>query len=92
MAYLYQETYGVEAQIQRMGSLEDLYRTMKSVYKEQPGNIFAWMGMFYQYYMTNGSTSLGKLDNDRYPEVAPISVETFLKAHTKENIAKSGQF
>jgi hypothetical protein len=92
MAHLFQEAYGVEPQIQRMGSLEDLHETMISVFKEQPDNPFAWMGMFYQYYMANGSTSLGELDNERYPGVVPKSVETFLKARTKESVAKSAWF
>jgi hypothetical protein len=92
MAHLYQKVYGVEPQIQRMGSLEDLREKMTSIFKENPRNIYAWMGMYYQYYMANGSTSLGKLDNERYPGVVPKGLETFLKGYTKETVANSARF
>lgn len=92
MAELYQKVYGVEPKIQRLGSLEDLYEKMTAVFKEQGPNSYAWMGMFYQYWMTNGKTSLGKLDNERYPVVKPKDLETFLKGYTKDTVGDSRQF
>jgi hypothetical protein len=82
----------VKPDIQHMGSLDDLYEKMQVAFKNSPGNPFAWMGMFYQYYIQNGSTSLGKLDNERYTSVKPVTVEEFLKAHTKESLGKSSLF
>jgi len=41
IAQLYQSVYGVEPQVQRMGSLEDLYNKMTSDFKENPTNPFA---------------------------------------------------
>ena len=92
LAQLYQQAYGTEPQVQRLGSLEDLYTKMTAVFKENPANYYAWMGMFYQYYMLNGSTSLDNLDNERYPSVKPITVEDFLKKYGKDTIGQSAQF
>jgi len=86
MAKIYQDVYGVEPQLQPMGSLEDLYNTMTSVFQKAPGNVYAWMGMYYQYYMLNGKTLLGELSNDHYPQIVPTTIETFLKSHTKESV------
>jgi len=82
----------VKPEIQQIGSLDDLHSKMQVAFKSQPENIFAWMGMFYQYYMQNGSTLLGELDNERYPAVKPVTVEEFLKLHTKESLGKSAFF
>jgi len=45
MAAAYREVYGEEPNIEHRGSLEDLYRTMYQVKEQNPGNIWAWMGM-----------------------------------------------
>jgi hypothetical protein len=45
MAATYKEVYGEEPNIMHRGSLEDLYRTMHQVKEQNPGNIWAWMGM-----------------------------------------------
>ncbi len=92
MAELYQKVYGVEPKIQRLGSLEDLYEKMTAVFKEQGPSSYAWMGMFYQYWMTNGKTSLGKLENERYSVVKPKDLETFLQGYTKDTVGDSRQF
>jgi hypothetical protein len=92
LAKLYGEVYGVETKLERQGSLDDLYEKMMVAQKQNPGNKYAWMGMFYEYYMTNGSTALGKLDNERYPGAVPSSLEAFLKAHTKETVGKAFMF
>ncbi|KAH9203992.1 hypothetical protein DL95DRAFT_131625 [Leptodontidium sp. 2 PMI_412] len=92
MAELYQKVYGVEPNVQRMGSLEDLHGKMTAVFKEQAANPYAWMGMYYQYWMSNGQTALERLDNERYPVVKPKDLETFLKGYTKDTVGISNQF
>ena len=78
--------------IERKGSLDDLYSIMMSIYEKNKSNQYSWLGMFYQYYMANGSTVLGKLDNDRYPNVKPVSAKTFLEGYTKDNVGKAAFF
>lgn len=92
LAQLYEKRYEIKPEVQQLGSLDDLYGKMQAAFKNQPGNPFAWMGMFYQYYMQNGSTWLGTVDNKRYPVVQPVTVEEFLKGHTKERLGKSAFF
>jgi len=45
IAAVFKEVYGKEPSIKRMGSLEDLYRTMHQVKQRNPGNMWAWLGM-----------------------------------------------
>ncbi|TGO85685.1 hypothetical protein BPOR_0373g00040 [Botrytis porri] len=92
LAYLYQETFRVEPSIQGLGSLQDLHGNMTFVFKENPRNGFSWIGLYGQYWMSNGQTLLGDTDNGRFPEVVPTTVEEFLKGHTKESLGKSTQF
>jgi len=92
LAQLYHQAYGVEPQVQHLGSLEDLYAKMTAAFKENPANYYAWMGMFYQYYMLKGTTSLDSLDNERYPSVKPITVEDFLKKYGKDTVGQSSKF
>jgi hypothetical protein len=92
MAQLYQNVYGVETKVQRMGTLEDLHEKMTTIFKEQEANTYAWIGMYYQYWMANAQTALGKLDNERYPVVKPKDLETFLKGYTKDTVGISNHF
>ena len=81
----------MEPKIEHLGSLQDLYNTMTALFK-QPDNPYGWIGMYYQYYMQNGQTVLGKTDNERYPGLVPTSVEEFLKMHSRESVGNSGRF
>ncbi len=47
---------------------------------------------YLRYHMLNGRTSLGRLDNSRYPTVKPKSVEQFLALHTNESLDGSWMF
>ena len=92
MAEAYQKVYGVEPKVQRLGSLEELYQKMMAVFNEKDPSYYAWAGLFYQYWMANGKTLLGKLDNERYPVVKPKDLESFLKGYTKDTVGSSNQF
>jgi NmrA-like family len=89
LARSFEEAYGVTLTVQRLGSLDDLFTKMHLLHQQQPKNVYAWGGLFYQYYTTNGSTLLGKLDNDKFPNVQPSSVETLLKSFSIDTIANS---
>lgn len=91
LAQLYQEAFGGEPHVQHLGSLQDLHDHMTRVFKENPQNGFAWVGLYGQYWMSNGKTLLGKTDNERYPSVVPTTVEEFLKGHTKDSVGNSAQ-
>lgn len=92
MAKAYEDVYGIEPKVERLGSQEDLFEKMTGVFKKNPANIYAWMGMYYQYVMAKEETQLGKLDNDQYPSVKPKSLADFFRSFTKDTVGKSGQF
>ena len=91
MAKLYEQVYGVEAKLEKKGELEDLKKAMQETFKKDPQNVYAWLGMHYQYWMSNGKTSLGTdLDNEKLSEaVKPTTVEEFLKKHSRDTVGKS---
>jgi hypothetical protein len=42
---------------------------------------------FYNYYCSNGQTHLGRdLDNDKYPNIEPVTFEAFLGANKMEEL------
>lgn len=92
IAAVFKERYGGEPTLEKKGSLDDLYNTMIPVFKKDPQNIYSWMGMFYQYYMLNGSTLARSHDNDRYPSFKAQNIEMFLKNHSQKEIEKSSFF
>ncbi len=92
MAKVYQEVYGVEPKVERLGSQEDLFEKMTGVFKKDPSNMYAWMGMYYQYLMAKERIQLGTVDNDRYPSVKPKSLADFFRSFTKDTVGKSNQF
>ncbi|CAJ2513566.1 Uu.00g016850.m01.CDS01 [Anthostomella pinea] len=90
MAQAYSHAYGVEPKVECQGSLDELYKSAKESFKQDPKNAYAWMGPHYQYYMGNGSTTLrGTLDHDRYLGFKPKSVEEFLKEYTKDSVGNA---
>ncbi|KAE8141843.1 nmrA-like family protein [Aspergillus pseudotamarii] len=86
------EVYGKKPQLERLGSLQDLYTHMQAKFKEDPSNIFAYLASFYQYYCTNGQTYLKKeLDNVKYPQVKPATFQSFMQSHTPQGLSDSYQ-
>lgn len=89
---IYQQVYGIEPEVKHDGSLEALYEEMTATFEKYPDNPYAWMPLYYRYYMWNGSTLLGELSNDRYPHIVPTSIETFLKSHSRETVGNQYQW
>ena len=89
MAQLYEKVYGVDSTVRTLGTREELHDKMRAAFEMQPGNSFAWMALFYQYFQQEPSTLLGELDNKRYPNVKVAGLEDFLLAHTKEDVGTS---
>ncbi|KAF9638036.1 hypothetical protein BFW01_g8933 [Lasiodiplodia theobromae] len=77
---------GVQAQVETLGTLDSLYKRMHELKQQYPENPFKYMAMFYQYYCVNGQCYLGDLDNGRYPEVRPESLEDFLRRATETTL------
>lgn len=92
LAEVYEKVYEIKPELRYKGTLDELFATMTTAYKEQPQNPYAWLGSFYMYYMLNGSTLLKNLDNDRYPGLKPASVEDFLRKHTKDAVGSAAFF
>ncbi|KAI1208539.1 nmrA-like family protein [Annulohypoxylon truncatum] len=93
---LFERVYGVKPKVDRQGSLDDLFKLMNEKREKDPKNIFSYLFLFFQYYMIEGTTDIGpELDNDRYPQVKPVSWEDYLRMVPKDQlptaITKVGQ-
>lgn len=86
---VYEEVYGITPTVQRQGSLEDLNKMMREAFRQDPANAYAWMGMHYQYYMSSGSVSLGKTENERLGGRTPQGVKEFLQSWPRNKVAMS---
>ncbi|KAJ5674765.1 nmrA-like family protein [Penicillium maclennaniae] len=86
------EVYGKKPELERLGSLHDLYNKMQATFQKDPSNIYAYLAMFYQFYCTNGQTYLKKdLDNSKYPEVVPVTFKKFLQTHQMGELSATYQ-
>lgn len=84
VAQIYEKVYGVKTKTESLGELQDLQSKMRSAREQNPTNPYAWIGMHYQYWMEKEEVRLPELHNERYPSVAPTSLEDFLRARPIE--------
>ncbi|KAE8137346.1 NmrA-like family protein [Aspergillus pseudotamarii] len=86
----YEKVYGVKANLERLGSLDDLYKFMHETRAQNPADIYGYMSLFFYYYWINGQTFVGLgLDNDRYPQVKPINWEEYMRQWPLEQFPSS---
>ncbi|KAE8370869.1 NAD(P)-binding protein [Aspergillus caelatus] len=86
------EVYGKRPRLVQLGSKDDLYQKMHSIYDKNPSDVYAYIALFYQYYCINGQTYLKpELDNVKYPTVRPITFKQFMQSHTIEELSDSYQ-
>ncbi|KAK6218372.1 hypothetical protein QIS74_06252 [Colletotrichum tabaci] len=79
-------------QLRRLGSLTDLYDTVKDIHRRDPSNLASWGPKAFIYWCTNGVAHLGnELDNEKYSYIVPANVEDFLRAHKDTEVAVAGQ-
>ncbi|OGM42488.1 NmrA-like family protein [Aspergillus bombycis] len=88
IAQSYEKVYGVRANLERLGSLDDLYKFMHEKQAQNPADIYGYM--FFYYYWINGQTFVGpQLDNDKYPQVKPVSWEEYMRQWPLEQLPSS---
>ncbi|KAH7141144.1 hypothetical protein EDB81DRAFT_870318 [Dactylonectria macrodidyma] len=89
---IYEKIYQSPLHLKRLGCLDELYSTVKDEFKKDSNNVMAWAPGCFAYWCTNGVARLGdNLDNKKYPNIAPVSMEGFLKAHKKEDVTIADQ-
>ncbi|PLB50922.1 NmrA-like family protein [Aspergillus steynii IBT 23096] len=90
IAQTYENVYGVKAKLESLGSLDDLYKTMHDKRASNPADFYSYMSLFFYYYWVNGQTFVGpELDNEKYPEVKPVSWEDYMKQWPLEQLPTS---
>ena len=69
---------GSRLEERRLGSTEELKGKIAAI-KGSSDDPMAYVMLQYQWAMVTGKAKLDPLDNARYPEVEPISVEAFIR-------------
>jgi uncharacterized protein YbjT (DUF2867 family) len=73
------EATGQQLEVRELGTTDELRAEIERR-KESAEDPFEYIPLQYQWAMTTGKAKLRDLDNDRYPDVMPISVAEFLAA------------
>ncbi|KAJ5329898.1 nmrA-like family protein [Penicillium brevicompactum] len=90
IAETYEKVYGVKTGLERLGSLDELYKIMHEKRAQNPADFYSYMSLFFYYYWINGQTFVGpEVDNAKYPEVKPVSWEDYMKQWSLEQLPTS---
>ncbi|KAG8665123.1 hypothetical protein FPOAC2_14376 [Fusarium poae] len=83
LAELYERVTGQKTKVICNGTLDDLYKHMQEQKKKYQGQSpWLYLPLFYTYYTTNGTMLMkDPLDNSRYPNIKPQTLEEFIKTH-----------
>ncbi|KAJ6134026.1 hypothetical protein N7523_000348 [Penicillium sp. IBT 18751x] len=88
----FERVYGCPMRIDRLGSIDELYGTVKEAFNRDPNDLASWAPGCFAYWCINGKAYLGdNLDNKRYPNVEVIDLEAFLAGHKMEELHKADQ-
>jgi hypothetical protein len=87
MAEIYEKVYGAKASLKHLGSLEELKKKMTQASTENPADVGAWMGLYYNHFMSNGSTRMDGTEHEGYA-IKPKSLEEFLGATQREKLPR----
>jgi nucleoside-diphosphate-sugar epimerase len=69
------------------GSIEDLEKSIEEK-KRTASHPFEWIAWQYHHNMVTGRAKLDPLDNGRYPEVKPMTVEEFARLHGRTAVGR----
>ncbi|RTE72593.1 hypothetical protein BHE90_012993 [Fusarium euwallaceae] len=86
---LFDSQYGLKPELNLVGSKEDLYKHMYEVQEKEPDNVFKYMVLFYKYFLINGQTHLGAIENSKYPDIKPETFRDFLSRHTVDQLSQA---
>ncbi|KAJ5768160.1 hypothetical protein N7533_000743 [Penicillium manginii] len=88
----FDRVYGCQMRIDRLGSIEELYGAVEEAFNRDPNDLARWVPACFAYWCTNGKAYLGdNLDNNRYPAVEVVDLESFLVGHKMEELHKADQ-
>lgn len=83
----FERVYGVKPKVERQGSQDDLFKHMNEQRAKDPKNIFSYLFLFFHYYMIKDLCDCGpQLDNDKYPQVKPVTWEDYLRSVPLEQL------
>ena len=83
---LLEEFVGRKLEAQHAGSVEDLRRIIDERKRQDPADQYAYL-FEYVWTMVSGKGKLHPLDNDRYPDIWPMTMREFLFRNISRRIA-----
>lgn len=74
-----EKALGRSLESRSLGTVEEL-RLLINEKKRTATNPWEWISLQYTWCMVSGKGKLRKLDNERYPQIRPVSVESFVRS------------
>ena len=74
-----EKALGRTLEARSLGTVEEL-RLLIDAKKRTATDPWEWISLQYTWCMVSGKRQLRKLDNARYPQIKPISVESFVRS------------
>ncbi|KAI6765436.1 hypothetical protein HG530_006506 [Fusarium avenaceum] len=88
----YERFYQSSLHLKHLGSLDELYSTVKSQFEKHPNDAMTWAPECFAYWCMNGIAILGdNLDSQEYPNVVTTDLDGFFRSHKKEDIPTADQ-
>ncbi|EFN60032.1 hypothetical protein CHLNCDRAFT_133245 [Chlorella variabilis] len=81
VAAAYKEVYGKELPSKCLGSIDDLAEELSRRMQADPSAWQICVPLMYQRVVFDGSAKLQHVANDRYPDVHPTDMRSFLRQH-----------
>ncbi|KAF3392677.1 hypothetical protein F1880_008627 [Penicillium rolfsii] len=89
---IFGSVYGRQLRLDYLGSIDELYKNVQEAYNRDSQDVMGWAPNCFTYWCTNGQAYLGdNTDNDKYPEVQAVNLESFLRAHKMEDLHRADQ-
>ena len=78
LAQQIEQVTGHKITLERKGNVEDLKKLIETT-KNTTHNVWAYIGMQYQYALHSGICELKNIQNSKYPNVQPTSIKQWLE-------------
>ena len=75
---IFEEFAGCKLELRNPGSVDELKELIENKKRENPEAQAAYVFYQYQWAMVSGKAKLDELDNERYPDIKPMSMRDFL--------------
>ncbi|KAL9643630.1 hypothetical protein ABK040_010242 [Willaertia magna] len=79
ISQVYEQITGQKLLLNRKGSLSDIKELIEDIKNKNPNNVWNYIILQYQYVLFKGLCKLDNLQNGKYPQIKPTTIEQWLE-------------